>query len=615
MVQAQKAFPMTSLRPRVRHHPGHVKRQVSLDENLLFTPAMSRMGSGSGLQVLGVVIGGLPMIINSVYASKPYYPELSKTLDELIETLKSQHFLMRKDLENILSAQVSSLGHGLIAEILHQPHAIYFRDPEVIKAVERALGDGRDVYVSTLRKCGDVIFEIAERLAGFPSSSKGSKGTPKGLGRALMGRQKISSAGQRREFDRLLQRLDYSTVLLARLRLTIKPEPSQAAGDLTRSVSRATRVTMNLNTNVNANTDNVSQAASRLYAAIAAGFDEECHPMHTAALFLQTGTELLWKGQDSGAAREPVVLTVGFRLPSVVKGYCTVEVKAIHDAKGQPPPGPSSGAVTGDLCTLVTSASDSSRMLEMRISDVAGGNLIWNELHPALTKPSATLTSDLTTLHTIIQNSTPGTWSTPQRLRLSFLLASSILQLSPTPWLPTSHPLTSEGIWFTKDNAATLTKAGSRPSTSTSSQTGVQPGTSGGAGLFAPKPLILRDFFNGDTSPRQIPFARSSLLNLTILLLEIWHQRTFAWYCTEIQMPLQLDTDADFWGRARIAEMWVEDSRGLVDSSVWEVMVRCVNGTFGTAVDWPVARWDDVVFRGEFWERVVLVLGERLEAG
>ncbi|RDW78963.1 uncharacterized protein DSM5745_05815 [Aspergillus mulundensis] len=107
---------------------------------------MSRMDSGTGLQVLGVVIGGLPMIINTVYASKPYYPELSKTLDDLIETLKAQHLLMRNDLQNILAAQSSSLGPDRIAEILAQPHAIYFRHGEVISAVERALGDGRDVH-------------------------------------------------------------------------------------------------------------------------------------------------------------------------------------------------------------------------------------------------------------------------------------------------------------------------------------------------------------------------------------------------------------------------------------------------------------------------------------
>ncbi|KAL4994662.1 hypothetical protein BDV10DRAFT_197306 [Aspergillus recurvatus] len=558
---------------------------------------MDRGGSGPGLQVLGVVIGGLPMVINSVNTSKPHYKtsrEMEKTLEDLADTLQRQHFLLRKDLESILHSQASTLGEERIAEILHQPHAIYFADPDVVTAIERSLGDGKDVYVSTVRKCGEVIFDITDRLAGFASTTgKGAKAT--GRGWAFGGRQQVTSASQRREFGRLLERLDYTTVLLARLRVTIKPERETGltgGSAQTASTARSTGRNMNANPNVNGggNAGVLSQAAGQLYAAVSAGFDAGCHATHTAALFLQSGTEPLNRGHGA-AAKEPVVFTVGFKMPSVVKGYYTTEATVIQDrpSNSQAPTGPSSGRVSNDLCQLVTTAQEEGRMLELHIS--REGSCTWNELHPALSLSRTPTTADLTTLNTVIRHSTPGSWTTPQKLRLSFLLASSILRLSPTPWLPPSDPLTSDTIWFIKANASSLTKA------------------SAGSSLFTLKPLILRDFFDGDTSLSQPPVARSALVEFTILLLEIWHQRTFDWYAEEIQAPL----DVDFWGRLRVVEMWVEDSKDLVHGDVFDIMVRCANGTFGTAAAEPVARWDDEVFRGEFSGKVVAALGKALD--
>ncbi|KAL4741099.1 hypothetical protein BDV11DRAFT_213575 [Aspergillus similis] len=560
---------------------------------------MGRAGRESvpGLQVLGVVIGGLPMVINSVNTSKAHYQssrEMVKTLDDLTDTLQRQHFLLRKDLESILCSQAGILGEERVAEILHQPHAVYFAEPEVVTAVERSLGDGKDIYVSTVRKCGETIFDIAERLAGFPSTAgKGAWGT--GRARAWGKRQPITSASQRRDFDRLLERLDYTTVLLARLRVTIEPEREAGLAGGARTASRPVSRGSNVNANaspsldLDGNADVLSRAAGRLYTAISAGFDADCHATHTAALFLPSGMELKERGQED-AAKQLVVFTVGFRMPSVIKGYYTVEATVMPNraSNSQPIPGPSSGRVSNDLCRLVTTAEEESRMLELHVSQ--GGSCTWNELHPALS-PSRTLaTADLTTLNTVIRHSAPGSWLTAQKLRLLFLLASSILQLSPTRWLLPSHPLTSDTIWLSKANASTLTRA------------------SAIASSLTPKPLILRDFFDGDTLPSEPPVARDSLLEFTVLVLEIWHQRTFDWYAEEIQAPL----DTDFWARLRIVEMWVEDSKDLVPDEVYTIMVRCVNGTFRTAATEPVARWDDDVFRAEFWRRVVVVLGEAL---
>ncbi|KAL4819601.1 hypothetical protein BDW67DRAFT_173429 [Aspergillus spinulosporus] len=560
---------------------------------------MGRAGreSDTGLEVLGVVIGGLPMVINSVNTSKPHYQssgEMMKTLDDLTDTLQRQYFLLRKDLESIFNSQTGILGEERVAEILHQPHAVYFSEPDIVMAIERSLGDGKDVYVSTVRKCGEAIFDIAERVAGFPSTAgKGAKGT--GRGRAWGKRQLITSASQRRDFDRLLERLDYTTVLLAKLRVTIEPEREAGlAGGIAQTALRPESKGSNVNANaspsldLDGNADVLSRAAERLHAAISAGFDNDCHATHTAALFLLSGTELRERGQED-AAKQPVVFTVSFRMPSFIKGYYTVEATVIPSRASQPAPGPSSGWICNDLCQLVTTAEEQGLMLELHVSQA--GSCTWNKLHPALSPSRTPTAADLTTLNTVIRHSSPGSWTTTQKLRLSFLLASSILQLSPTPWLLPSHPLTSDTIWFSKANALTLTKA------------------SASASHLPPKPLILRDFFGGDTRPSEPPVARNSLLEFTVLLLEIWHQRTFNWYAEEIQAPL----DTDFWARLRIVEMWVEDSKDLVHDEVYTIMVRCVNGTFGTAATEPAARWDDDVFRADFWRRVVLVLRQALD--
>lgn len=327
--------------PSANHPPRSTRHSKQYAMHPQSRSAMGQVGSESdpGLQVLGVVIGGLPMVINSVNSSKPHYQssrEMVKTLGELTDTLKRQHFLLRKDLESILNSQAGDLGEERVAEILHQPHAVYFAEPDVILAVERSLGDGKDVYVSTVRKCGEAVFDIAERLAGFPSTAgKGAKGA--GRGRAWGKRQLITSASQRRDFDRLLERLDYTTVLLARLRVTIEPQREAGlTGKVARTASRPGSRGSNVNANASpsldphGNADVLSRAAERLYTAISTGFDNDCHSTHTAALFLPSGTELKKRSQEN-AAKQPVVFTVGFRMPSIIKGYYTVEATVISN--------------------------------------------------------------------------------------------------------------------------------------------------------------------------------------------------------------------------------------------------------------------------------------------
>lgn len=247
----------------------------------------------TGLEVLGVVIGGLPMVIGSAQASKqactrsssPKERELQDVLGSIIDTLKRQHYFLRSDLETILTSQSDTLESAKVAEILHQPHANYFRDAQVQRAVRMCLGDGYEVYVSTVSKCGEGIFALTERLAGLKVPVK------KGFGR--------QSVSKSQDFERVLERLDAAAVLLGRLRVG-KPTPGirSADGALSRSGSvRDSRVRM------------FGHKADLLYGVMLGGY-RGCHPAHPTALWLPTG-----EGRD--------ILRVGFE----TGGYAPVDVR------------------------------------------------------------------------------------------------------------------------------------------------------------------------------------------------------------------------------------------------------------------------------------------------
>lgn len=205
---------------------------------------------------------------------------------------------------------------------------------------------------------------------------------------------------------------------------------------------------------------------------------------------------------------------------------------------------------------------------------VSEGRLFYNELQV----PSSP--SELTSLNAVLGRSSASPWTIPQKLRLCFIIASSVMQLCPTRWVLAS--LTSDSIFFNKANASSLSSA------------------------FSPQPLILRQIGSRDAAAAQYTSARSTLLELSILFLEIWHQKTLESYTEDIRAPL----DRDIWDRLRVVEGWAGDSREMTEF-MYDIVMRCIHCTFASQAAIP--DWRDNLFRGAFYTTIVEPLEAKLQ--
>ena len=162
------------------------------------------------------------------------------------------------------------------------------------------------------------------------------------------------------------------------------------------------------------------------------------------------------------------------------------------------------------------------------------------------------------------------------RMALSFRIASSVMQLNLTKWL--HQPLTSDMINIVSGDG----RSGIRP--------------------------FISHAFSPDSGEPQLYQVRRGVLELGILLLELWHSRTLVAYAAEANVPL---TDS-FAIRYEAARGWLDSSRDEVLPYYLTVVTRCVEGTFfSNTADLD---WNDTAFRESFFEHVVKPLWENCPA-
>ena len=200
--------------------------------------------------------------------------------------------------------------------------------------------------------------------------------------------------------------------------------------------------------------------------------------------------------------------------------------------------------------------------------------------------PSSSSTSAMVTLEQVLNQTSSdrhsgAKWSLIQRMKLSFSLASSILQLYSTPWL--SDSWTKQTIYFWR----------LRPSSQASDM----------ALIFEPDfPFIVHSFPEPPVAcpPYKIN-ARTQLLNLGIILLEIGHERSFeSWTSTH-----GYTLDRTYGSRYDAASEWLRDSQSELVPSYYDAVARCIECTFQTGHGRPVPDWEDQDFRKSICELVI----------
>ncbi|PKY00855.1 hypothetical protein P168DRAFT_299736 [Aspergillus campestris IBT 28561] len=552
----------------------------------------------SGFEVVGVVLGALPMIIGAIDKYKAtsqrfrFFRFKEPFIAQLIQSLQEQRFFLETDLQVILKE--THLEDEEIAVLLKQSNSSLFEDPEVAHAVQEYLGDGYEPYTIAVTRCQEVLTEIAGHIRGLASDSQINLATLVQT-HSLRKRsheitKKIKFSLEKQDLENRINDLKDATQTLCRVRDSSVLRTEVTVQSTSRTVAKFTS-TMNA----------VREYAHCLYSAISLGYGVGCHQEHKARLFLESRARLMEKKTQRSLKRSPVDFNVALE-PSDNPVLCyktdikVMEEEVAYSCLGAPPTDISTPQVTislpnqpepahpppsrvHDLCQSISQAQNNGESLGLYL---ARPGCLYHRHMPSETKVAA-MSKEFFSLDQILDaQSKPKPdfppWTLNQRMALSFRIASSVMQLLSTPWL--YLPLTSSSICFSQNDQLARTSA-------------TQP--------FAdmPQPFITHRFSCQMVNSGCGCNSKRSLLELGIILLELWHGRTLSSYAAEVQMPV----DNSFGGRYNAARRWLDISAYYVLPFYLEIVTRCVECTFATSSSTP--DWNDLVFRKSVCEYVL----------
>ena len=400
--------------------------------------------------------------------------------------------------------------------------------------------------------------------------------------------KRISLTLRKDGLQKIIRELDKSTADLERLQRLIASTHTSAATSTSRSSSKSAH-----------RLHRVRQLAERLHQAFSQHWSCGCHDMHEVKLLLDDRLDLILnhRRQRKGTIAFDLIVSSNWDDPCPVWHETVVEasIEDENDAVANTinaslatlsqPVGPrvtvldpkdgrsrTSAAQVQNICVSIGHATACRKKLRLYVGSqyqLSYDHTIFNDSR--WNKPTTTVT-----LERLLVGSSQRRLSLKDRMTLAVNLASSLLQLQNTSWLGPCW--TKQFIHFATENT---------PSTSQSHCSGPKLRVSAETG----RPFVLSTFAN----PRHIQQlqtgsnARSALLELGILLLELWHETTFEARFTNTAIP------SDYFARFRLAWEWLEDVHNPPPDLYNAAMSQCVKCFFGgKTVSFD---WEDVNFR------------------
>ncbi|KAJ5602039.1 hypothetical protein N7510_011573 [Penicillium lagena] len=576
----------------------------------------------SGLEVVGVVLGALPLIITAVdqyRASKRLFKVFRHKepyIDRLIQTLRAQKFLLETDLSMTLKETFGDPDFVQSTSNFAQTTSLLFENQEVARRVQENLGDGYEHYIVALSQCEQALAEIAGHISGLASGEQDLSALvqayPQRNGSYEFTR-KIKFALDRGELERRIKDLNDATMMLSRIR---DYSLSRTRATIPSRSSAVTRTTTSFKS--------IREHACRLYSAISATYRGSCHPQHGAHLFLQSRADLL-DGKHRRLKKTPVAFTISFDPVGRADIHCSSSITEVmvleedtltsYSNNSAIYSGPSTShepsieashvsyqlptrTETNSSSTITTFPSTSrhpsstlsiirdlclhlSRMTELRGLQLSRDCHLWyhQSTRTIISSEPCTATSVVYSLDQVLQPSSTMKLLLNSRIALSFNIASSVMQLNLTQWIHT--PLTSNMIRLLPES----------------------PDRRGPA----IRPFISHRFSSSFEVMCASNFRRI-MLELGIILLELWHAKTFAVYAAEVEKPL----DDSFGVRYDVARLWLDTSRDDVLPFYLDVVTRCVECIFATAT--ANLDWNDTTLRESFYGYVVKPLWDNCPA-
>lgn len=345
--------------------------------------------------------------------------------------------------------------------------------------------------------------------------------------------------------------------------------------------------------------------ASNLYLAIFQGWRAECHNKHEAKLFLDDRVDST-AGILKQARRDSSAPALVFQLifaASICQGQTLWHEAVVQVLKDDTDDNSDLPLVSqpfgSSQVTLVVPESTSTGPEVTFVEDICaaieaarGGKqqvafvLTANQQMGTIPTDEKTLIpyhqADKITLKALLLSDNKLSYLLPLRLRmlLALRLASNLLQLLQTQWL--------QSAW-SKDVIYFLLRPTGEANNASRDNLHID---------FS-RPFVSLTFDNSNASapPQQNVDPKVVLLELGILLLEIWHKKTL-----ETQFSLN-EAPAGYYERLALALKWLDDTNDPLPELYDKAVSHCVRGMIGGETRFR--EWEDIKFWGAVCEDII----------
>ncbi|KAH8429085.1 uncharacterized protein LDX57_006755 [Aspergillus melleus] len=128
----------------------------------------------SGFEVVGVVLGAIPLIISALECYKvtsqriKFMTKKELLLNQLIQSLEEQRFFFHTDL--CLALKPTHLEEEEITALIDETGFDLFQDPGIADALKEHLGEGFALYLNAVTRCEYILGTIVANIGGLVST-------------------------------------------------------------------------------------------------------------------------------------------------------------------------------------------------------------------------------------------------------------------------------------------------------------------------------------------------------------------------------------------------------------------------------------------------------------
>lgn len=364
--------------------------------------------------------------------------------------------------------------------------------------------------------------------------------------------------------------------------------------------------------------DQVRKSISGLHFIMLDHFRKECHDHHETRLYLEdrvnSASELLSRLRNANFAAPLLAINLSFTVGTVTfrqdKKFYDAVVQVFREEEGKdlattpildseslpgrqsrlipmvtftpdrsPSPARPVVATVTSICSAIQEAHQSNRRISFALLGTRQIGSLLNESR-APQEPHTGSPETLKLAEVLENNNMTFPWKF--RMLLALRLASSLLQLLQTRWL--EGPWTKDAVHFVVHPVGSATPQQAVRMSHTPLQADLE------------RPFVACTFDSTQGEPKTVE-PKLAMLELGILLLEIWHKTTL-----ERRFGVQKATTSYYDRMARAVE-WLDDVDEPLLDLYDKVVAHCLRGNIGG--DTRFVDWNDTKLRNSVCENII----------